>query len=108
MSAGTLPSGGPISVASRERKRQWWPIVGSVVVVLLAAVVITLGSFRSPLQPDQRYELPIFFALTTLIGAALLVFLLILLRSLVRLWVERRSGQLGSRFKVKMVLGAMG
>jgi two-component system, NtrC family, nitrogen regulation sensor histidine kinase NtrY len=95
-------------VTPRERKRQWWPIIGSVVVVLLAAVVITLGGGRSPLQPDQRYEFPIFFALTTLIGAALLVFLLILLRSLVRLWVERRSGQLGSRFKVKMVLGAMG
>ena len=29
-------------------------------------------------------------------------------RSLVRLWTERRSGQMGSRFKVKMVLGAMG
>ena len=92
----------------RDRKRQWWPIVGSVVVVLLAAIVITLGSFRSPLQPDQRYDFPIFFALTTLIAAALLVFALILARSLVRLWVERRSGQLGSRFKVKMVLGAMG
>ena len=37
-----------------------------------------------------------------------MVFGLILTRSLVRLWAERRSGQMGSRFKVKMVLGAMG
>ncbi len=39
---------------------------------------------------------------------AFLVFTLILSRSLLRLWAERRSGQLGSRFKVKMVMGAMG
>src|ERR1700722_15923928 len=95
-------------MAPREHKRRWWPIVGSIVVVLLAAAVITLGSFRSPVQPDQRYAFPVFFALTTLIAAALLVFALILARSLLRLWVERRSGQLGSRFKVKMVMGAMG
>ena len=95
-------------MASRERKRQWWPIVGSIVVVLLAAAVITLGSFRSPLQPDQRSSFSIFFALSTLIAALLLVFTLILTRSLLRLWAERRSGQMGSRFKVKMVMGAMG
>ena len=39
--------------------------------------------------------------------AALLVFGLILGRTLVRLWAERRAGQPGSRFKTKMVLGAM-
>ncbi len=33
---------------------------------------------------------------------------MILSRSLVKLWAERRSGQLGSRFKVQMVLGATG
>ncbi|HKV06113.1 MAG TPA: ATP-binding protein [Candidatus Acidoferrales bacterium] len=90
------------------RKRQWWPIVGGIIVVLLAAAVITLGSFRSPLQPGQRGAFSVFFALSTLIAVALLIFALVLTRSLVRLWAERRSGQLGSRFKVKMVLGAMG
>ena len=48
------------------------------------------------------------FAVSVFIFAAFFVFTLILLRSLVRLWAERRSGQLGSRFKTKMVLGAMG
>ena len=31
-----------------------------------------------------------------------------MIRSLVRLWNERRIGQMGSRFKAKMVLGALG
>ena len=85
-----------------------WLIVGGVVVVLLAAAVFTLGSLRIPLHPEQGNAFVILFALSTFIVAALLVFALILSRSLVRLWAERRSGQLGSRFKVKMVLGAMG
>src|SRR4029077_7230718 len=50
----------------------------------------------------------ILFALSTVMAALLLVFSLILTRSLLKIWAERRSGQLGSRFKVKMVLGAMG
>jgi two-component system nitrogen regulation sensor histidine kinase NtrY len=41
-------------------------------------------------------------------AALLLVFSLILSRSLLKIWAERRSGQMGSRFKVKMVMGAMG
>lgn len=89
-------------------KRQLWLTVGAVVVVLLAAAVFTLGSLKVPLRPEQGNTFVILFALSTFLGAALLVFSLILLRSLVRLWTERRSGQMGSRFKVKMVLGAMG
>ena len=93
---------------SQAHKRQWWPIVGGIVVALLAAAVITLGSFRAPFQPGELGSFSVFFALSTVLAVALLIFGLILTRTLVRLWSERRSGQLGSRFKVKMVLGAMG
>ena len=89
-------------------KRQLWMTVGGVVVLLLAAGVFTLGSLTLPLHLEQGNDFLILFALSTFIGAALLVFSLILSRSLLRLWAERRSGQMGSRFKVKMVLGAMG
>jgi len=91
-----------------QHKREWWPIAISVVVVLLTAAVITFGSFKVPIDTEQRNAHPIFFALTTIIGASLLIFALILGRYLLKLSAERRSGQLGSRFKVKMVLGAMG
>ncbi len=79
-----------------------------MVVVLLAAAVFTLGSLRIPLHPEEEDSFLILFALSTFIAAAFLVFTLILSRSLLRLWAERRSGQLGSRFKGKMVMGAMG
>ena len=90
------------------RKQRLWLVVGGVVVALLTAAVFTLGSLNIPLTPRQGNAVAILFALSTFIAALLLVFTLILSRSLLRLWSERRSGQMGSRFKVKMVLGAMG
>jgi two-component system nitrogen regulation sensor histidine kinase NtrY len=88
-------------------RRRTWVLIGSIVVVLLAAMVFTLGSLTVPFSPERGNEFFIFFAVSTLLAAALLVFSLILTRSLIRVWAERRSRQLGSRFKVKMVLGAM-
>jgi len=44
---------------------------------------------------------------SSFITAAFLVFGLILARTILRLWVERRREQLGARFKTKMVVGAM-
>src|SRR5580658_7395615 len=91
-----------------RQKREWWPIAVSIVVVLLGAAVIAVGLLHAPVDTEQRNAYPIFFALTTGIAASLLIFLLILTRYLLKLAAERRGGQLGSRFKVKMVLGAMG
>ncbi len=91
----------------RGRNRAWL-IAGGVVVVLLAAIVITLGSFNPPFRPEQGSQFAFFFALATFIAIALLVFGLILTRALVRTLAERRAGRIGSRFKTKMVLGAMG
>ncbi len=92
----------------RQRKSDLWLAIGGIVVVLLAAAVFTLGSLNIPLRPQQGNTFVVFFALSTAIVAALLVFSLILTRSLVRLGAERLSGQMGSHFKVKMVFGAMG
>jgi two-component system nitrogen regulation sensor histidine kinase NtrY len=80
--------------------------VGGILVTLLLAAVFTLGSLDVPFEPTGR-EVIDFFALSSFIIAALLVFGLILTRSLVRLVTERNNEQLGARFKTKMVLGAM-
>jgi len=96
-------------VRQPDRRKQLWLVVSLVVVVLLAAAVFTLGSLNVPLlHPEQGNGFVILFAVTIFVVTALFVFTLILLRTLVRTWSERRAGQMGSRFKVKMVLGAMG
>ena len=91
-----------------HRKKQLW--IYGVLVVLTTAAVITLGSLplHVSVHPVQGITFAIFFSLSVIIVCAFIIFGLILARSLVRLWSERRSGQMGSRFKVKMVLGAMG
>ena len=91
-----------------EWKRQLWLAIGGITVVVLAAAVFTLGSLDIPVHPAQGNTLVVFFALSSFIFAALLVFALILARSLLKLWAEKRSGKMGSRFKAKMVLGALG
>lgn len=82
-------------------------IVGGVLLTLLMAAVFTLGSLDVPIQPESWREIIALYALSSLITAALLVFGLILTRSIIRLWAEQSKQQPGARFKTKMVLGAM-
>src|ERR1700730_7524739 len=91
----------------RSRKSRLWLGLGGLFLVLLLAAVFTLGSLNLPFEPRAWDEVVVLYALSTFIVAALLVFGLILGRTLVHLWMERRADQLGSRFKTKMVLGAM-
>jgi nitrogen fixation/metabolism regulation signal transduction histidine kinase len=65
-----------------------------------------LGSLDVPFEPSSWRVLIPLYAVSTFITAALLVFGLILIRSFVRLQMERNKAQLGARFKTKMVLGA--
>ncbi len=94
-------------MSSHSRKTRLWLGFGGLLIALLLAGVFTLGSLDLPFEPRQWNEVVVLYALSTFIVAALLVFGLILTRSLLRLWAERRAAQLGSRFKTKMVLGAM-
>ena len=91
----------------RRKERVGLVITGAIVAVL-AAVVFTLGSLRIPLYPERNSSFPIFFGLSLIFGVAFIVLLFVLSRYLVRLGSERLAGKMGSRFKVKMVAGAMG
>jgi len=82
-------------------------VIGGVLVTLLLAAVFTLGSLDVPLEPSSWREVIALASVSSFIIAALLIFLLILARGIVRLWAERSKDQLGARFKTKMVVGAM-
>jgi PAS domain S-box-containing protein len=81
--------------------------IGGVLLTLLLAAVFTLGSLDVPIEPRSWREIIALYAVSSFITAALLIFGLILTRSIVRLLIERSKEQLGARFKTKMVLGAM-
>jgi two-component system, NtrC family, nitrogen regulation sensor histidine kinase NtrY len=90
-----------------ESKQRWGLGIGGILLTLLLAAVFTFGSLDVPFHPKSWREVMVLYAVSSLVTAALLVFLLILGRTTLRLWVERRREQLGARFKTKMVVGAM-
>ena len=91
-----------------ESKQRWGLTIGGILLTLLLAAVFTFGSLDVPFEPKTWREVMVLYAVSSFVTAALLIFGLILLRSIVRLWVERTKEQLGARFKTKMVVGAMG
>ena len=88
-------------------KQRWGLGFGGILLTLLLAAVFTFGSLDVPFHPKSWREVLALYAVSSFVTAALLVFLLILGRTTLRLWVERRREQLGARFKTKMVVGAM-
>ncbi len=83
-------------------------VFAAIGVAALLGAVFTFGSLNLPFEPRKAADAVALWALSTFIVVALLVFGLILTRSLLRLWSDRHAGQPGARFKTKMVLGAMG
>jgi two-component system, NtrC family, nitrogen regulation sensor histidine kinase NtrY len=90
-----------------DSKQRWGLAIGGILLTLLLAAVFTFGSLDVPFHPKSWREVMVLYAVSSFVTAALLVFLLILGRTTLRLWVERRREQLGARFKTKMVVGAM-
>ena len=82
-------------------------VVAGIFLTLLLAAVFTFGSLGVPFEPKNWRDAVTLYAVSTLITAALLVFSLILTRTMLRLWAERSKDHLGARFKTKMVVGAM-
>src|SRR5947209_7650392 len=90
-----------------DSKQRWGLAIGGILLTLLLAAVFTFGSLNVPFEPKSWRAVIVLYAVSSFITAAFLVFGLILARTILRLWVERRREQLGARFKTKMVVGAM-
>ncbi|MGB2669236.1 MAG: ATP-binding protein [Candidatus Acidiferrum sp.] len=90
-----------------DSKQRWRLALGGILLTLLLAAVFTFGSLEVPFEPKSWRTLMPLYAVSSFITAALLVFGLILGRTILRLWAESSREQLGARFKTKMVVGAM-
>src|SRR5712691_3218221 len=90
-----------------DSKQRWGLAIGGILLTLLLAAVFTFGSLDVPFEPKSWRAVMVLYAVSSFITAAFLVFGLILARTTLRLWAERSRGQLGARFKTKMVVGAM-
>jgi two-component system, NtrC family, nitrogen regulation sensor histidine kinase NtrY len=85
-------------------------LYGTAIVLLAISVVLVvwLGSFNpgeyGPSDPQQTF---LFWALFTLIVILMVTLGFILVRTGVKLYVERQSNREGSRIKTKLVVGAL-
>jgi two-component system nitrogen regulation sensor histidine kinase NtrY len=90
-----------------DNKQRWGLVIGGLLLTLLLAAVFTFGSLNVPFEPKSWRAVMVLYAVSSFITAAFLIFGLILARTILRLWAERSREQLGTRFKTKMVVGAM-
>ena len=80
----------------------------SVCIFFLFAIIFAQATFNLTfLQPDTSEETIIFAAVSALIFLLFVALTFVLLRTLLRLYAERKTGALGSKFRSQMVLGAL-
>jgi two-component system nitrogen regulation sensor histidine kinase NtrY len=84
-----------------------------VVLLVLVPALFFLGWSQASLNlsfihPSNSQQTILLLVLSTVIFLAFVIFALILLRILLKLYVERQQQQLGSRFKTKMVGAFLG
>lgn len=92
---------------ARQRK-----IIMVVLLVLVSGLFFLAWSQASLnldfIRPANSAQTILLLALSSIIFLAFVIFTLILLRILLKLYVERQQQQLGSRFKTKMVVAFLG
>ncbi|MCH8267954.1 MAG: HAMP domain-containing protein [Acidobacteria bacterium] len=91
------------------RMRPGFIITASIVLLVLVVSLFGLTSLNlSFISPSGSVQTILLFVLSTIIFLSLVILGFILFRSILKLYLERRANQLGSKFKTKMVCGALG
>src|SRR5215212_2583438 len=80
----------------------------AILLTISATLMVWQGSFSfgdfKPGGPEQTF---VFFGISLLIFLLTVTLGFMLARSMIKIWVDRQSGQLGSRIRTKLVAGAM-
>ncbi|HVP54389.1 MAG TPA: ATP-binding protein [Candidatus Eisenbacteria bacterium] len=101
----------PVTAPTRpDKKRNRTPAIValSIAIFLLFAVIFAQATFNLTfLQPDTSEETLIFAALSAFIFLLFVALTFVLLRTLLRLYAERKTGVMGSRLRSRMVMGAL-
>jgi len=80
----------------------------AISVFLLLAVLISQTAFNETiLRPNTNQQVVVFYALSLLISLLFVALTFVLARNLLKLFAERRLGVLGSKFRTRMVVGAL-
>jgi two-component system nitrogen regulation sensor histidine kinase NtrY len=97
----------PIPPEQTSRRKQVI-ILLAISVFLLVAVLVSQTAFdQTLLRPGNNQDIVVFAALSALIFLLFVALTFVLLRNLLKLFAERRLGVLGSKFRTRMVAGAL-
>jgi len=88
-------------MSSLEPKQRWTLGIGAALLALLLAAVFTFGSLDVPFEPKNWRETIALLSVSSFVTAALLVFGLILMRTVLRLWTSAAKNSLERASKPK-------
>ena len=98
----------PIRPEGKSPRRKTAIIILAIAIFLLFFIVSSQQAFNLTfMRPTTSEQTLIFSALSALIFLLLVALTFVLLRTLLKLFAETRGGVLGSKFRTKMVLGAL-
>ena len=99
----------PASIPPEKTSRRKQVIILlSISVFLLLGFLISQTSFdQTFLRPGNNQDIVVFAALSALIFLLFVALTFVLMRNLLKLFAERRLGVLGSKFRTRMVAGAL-
>ncbi|HEY3974777.1 MAG TPA: ATP-binding protein [Candidatus Sulfotelmatobacter sp.] len=93
---------------SKTSHRKQAIILLAISVFLLLAILVSQTAFDLTfLRPGNNEEIVVFAALSALIFLLFVALTFVLMRNLLKLFAERRLGVLGSKFRTRMVAGAL-
>ena len=94
--------------ARPERQKKTTIVLLAIGITLLFGIIFSQAAFNLTfLRPNTNQQSFIFAALSTVIFLLLITLTFVLVRTLLKLYAERQSGKLGSKFRTRMVLGAL-
>jgi two-component system nitrogen regulation sensor histidine kinase NtrY len=89
-------------------KRKQYIILLAIAVFFLLAILVSQTAFDlTLLRPGNNQQIVVFYALSLLISLLFVALTFVLARNLLKLFAERRLGVLGSKFRTRMVVGAL-
>ncbi len=102
-----MPQAASIPPQKTSHRKQVIILLAISVFVLLAILVSQTAFDLTFLRPGNNQEIVVFAALSALIFLLFVALTFVLMRNLLKLFAERRLGVLGSKFRTRMVAGAL-
>ena len=101
------PSEDPLRSTDQRQRRNALIALGTMVVLLFGALFSQAAFNLKFLQPESNQQTFVFAGLSALLFLLFVALVFVLMRNLLKLYAETRVGVLGSRFRSKMVAGAL-